>query len=649
MDKKSIIGYVLIGLVLIGFFQFNQPTAEDLAAEKARKDSIALAQQLNKLEMAKAAEAEKAAIESQKNNPEELLYNVLNGKDSTITLSNEKIDVNISTLGSRVTSVVLKEYKDQNDGNLVLFDSNDKLANNKGTTGNNTFGFIFEGKEGVKDINTGILYSTPVAKSDSSVTMRLDFGNDSVRTGKYIDFKYVLKSDSYMLDLYVEAHDMDDILSSRDMEIVWKQLIRQQEPGYDFEQRYTNITYKPVNDDTDYLSEMQSESIKLTEPMDWIAFKNQFFSCILIAGEQFGNVELKSDIVAKGENILKSCSADMTAAFDPSGKRATAMQFYFGPNKFNTLQECSTMAINSDKDLELEEIIYFGWPIVRWINRFFIMYLFDGLSSLGLNMGIVLILLTIIVKAIVYPFTKKSYISSAKMRALKPHIDAINAKYPRKEDALKKQQEVMGLYTKYGASPMGGCLPMLIQMPVFIALFNFVPNAIELRQQSFLWAHDLSAYDALISWEQPIWLLGDHISIFCLLFCITQILNTYYTSKMQPSMGSSEMEQQQKMMRWMMYLMPVMFFFIFNDYSSGLNFYYFISTLISVLMFIYLRRAVNENELLQKMEAYAESNKNNPTKKNNMMARLEALQEQQRRMLEEQERARNERKAKKNK
>ena len=649
MDKKSIIGYVLIGLVLIGFFQFNQPTAEDLAAEKARKDSIALAQQLNKLEMAKAAEAEKAAIESQKNNPEELLYNVLNGKDSTITLSNEKIDVNISTLGSRVTSVVLKEYKDQNDGNLVLFDSNDKLANNKGTTGNNTFGFIFEGKEGVKDINTGILYSTPVAKSDSSVTMRLDFGNDSVRTGKYIDFKYVLKSDSYMLDLYVEAHDMDDILSSRDMEIVWKQLIRQQEPGYDFEQRYTNITYKPVNDDTDYLSEMQSESIKLTEPMDWIAFKNQFFSCILIAGEQFGNVELKSDIVAKGENILKSCSADMTAAFDPSGKRATAMQFYFGPNKFNTLQECSTMAINSDKDLELEEIIYFGWPIVRWINRFFIMYLFDGLSSLGLNMGIVLILLTIIVKAIVYPFTKKSYISSAKMRALKPHIDAINAKYPRKEDALKKQQEVMGLYTKYGASPMGGCLPMLIQMPVFIALFNFVPNAIELRQQSFLWAHDLSAYDALISWEQPIWLIGDHISIFCLLFCITQILNTYYTSKMQPSMGSSEMEQQQKMMRWMMYLMPVMFFFIFNDYSSGLNFYYFISTLISVLMFIYLRRAVNENELLQKMEAYAESNKNNPTKKNNMMARLEALQEQQRRMLEEQERARNERKAKKNK
>ena len=646
MDKRSIIGYVLIGLVLIGFFTMNQPSAEDLQAEKLRKDSIAAAQLLQKQELARVAEAEKVALESQKSNPNELLYHALNGNDSTITLSNDKMDVKISTLGSRVTSVTLKEYNDQQNGNVILFDSNDKIGNR---AGNNAFNFVLEGKQGVKDINTGILYSTPVEKSDSSVVLRICFAKDSVQDTKYIDFKYVLKKDSYIIDFFVEAHNMDDLLSSRDMAVNWKQLIRQQEAGYDFEQRFTSLTYKPVNDDSDYLSEMQSESIKLTEPISWVAFKNQFFSCILISGEQFNNVELKSEIIAKGEGMLKNCSAQMTVPFDPSGNNATAMQFYFGPNKFQTLQECSSMGINSDKDLELEELIYFGWPIVRWINRYFIMYLFDGLSSLGLNMGIVLILLTIIVKAIVYPFTKKSYISSAKMRALKPHIDAINAKYPKKEDALKKQQEIMGLYTKYGASPMGGCLPMLIQMPVFIALFNFVPNAIELRQQSFLWAHDLSAFDALISWEQPIWLIGDHISIFCLLFCITQILNTYYTSKMQPSMGGSEKEQQQKMMRWMMYLMPVMFFFIFNDYSSGLNFYYFISTLISVLIFIYLRRAVKENELLQKMEAYAESNKNNPAKKSNMMSRLEALQEQQKRMLEEQERIRNERKNRRNK
>jgi YidC/Oxa1 family membrane protein insertase len=234
------------------------------------------------------------------------------------------------------------------------------------------------------------------------------------------------------------------------------------------------------------------------------------------------------------------------------------------------------------------------------------------------------------------------------MRALKPYIEEINKKYPKQEDALKKQQETMALYSKYGASPMGGCLPMLIQMPIFIALFNFVPNSIELRQQSFLWANDLSAFDAIISWDTPIWLLGDHISLFCLLFCLTQIANTYYTSKMQPSMGGTpEMEQQQKMMRWMMYLMPIMFFFIFNDYSSGLNFYYFVSTLISVITFIYLRKAVKDQELLKKMEAYAGSNKNNPKKQNNMFSRLEALQEQQKKMLEEQERIRNQRKNKK--
>ena len=234
------------------------------------------------------------------------------------------------------------------------------------------------------------------------------------------------------------------------------------------------------------------------------------------------------------------------------------------------------------------------------------------------------------------------------MRALKPYIDEINAKYTKKEDALKKQQETMALYQKFGASPMGGCLPMLIQMPIFIALYNFVPNAIALRQQSFLWAHDLSSFDSLISWDTYIWPIGDHVSIFCLLFCLTQIINTYYTSKMQPSMGGSpEMEQQQKMMRWMMYVMPVMFFFIFNEYSSGLNFYYFVSTLVSVFMFIYLRRVIKEDELLKKMEAYAESNKNNPAKQANMMARFEALQDQQKKLIEERERIRNERKNKK--
>lgn len=641
MDKRSIIGYILIGIVLIGFFSLNQPSAKDLEAQRHYQDSIALVERIKELEREKAEQAELAEFEKQKSDTTNLFFNVLNGKEETVVLSNDKVNINISTYGSRVTMASLKDYKNQNGGNVILFDSNDKLKN--GESGN-ILNFTFESKQGYKNINSAQLYSTPIAKSDSSVTMRLAFGAD-----KYIDFVYLLRNNSYMLDLSIDAHNMEDILSSKkDIEIDWQQLVRQQEPGYDFEQRFTSLTYKPVDDGSDYLSEMKNDSEKLTEPISWIAYKNQFFSCIMISGEEFNNVALDSKVIEKGENMLKECSANMTAPFDPTGKQATAIQFYYGPNKFSTLRESSKLAINPDNDLDLQEIIYFGWPIVRWINRYFIMYLFDGLSSLGLNMGIVLILLTLIIKAIVYPFTKKSYISSAKMRALKPYIDEINKKYPKQEDALKKQQETMALYSKYGASPMGGCLPMLIQMPVFIALFNFVPNSIELRQQSFLWAHDLSAYDALISWETPIWLLGDHISIFCLLFCVTQILNTYYTSKMQPSMGGSpEMEQQQKVMRWMMYLMPIMFFFMFNNYSSGLNFYYFVSTLISVLMFMYLRKAVKEQDLLKKMEAYAESNKSNPKKQNNMFARLEALQEQQRKMLEEQEKMRNQRKNKK--
>lgn len=641
MDKRSIIGYILIGIVLIGFFSLNQPSAKDLEAQKHYQDSIALVERIKELEREKAEQAELAEFEKQKSDTTNLFFNVLNGKEETVVLSNDKVNINISTYGSRVTMASLKDYKNQNGGNVILFDSNDKLKN--GENGN-VMNFTFESKQGYKNINSAQLYSTPIAKSDSSVTMRLAFGAD-----KYIDFVYLLRNNSYMLDLSIDAHNMEDILSSKkDIEINWQQLVRQQEPGYDFEQRFTSLTYKPVDDGSDYLSEMKNDSEKLAEPISWIAYKNQFFSCIMISGEEFNNVTLDSKVIEKGENMLKECSANMTAPFDPTGKQATAIQFYYGPNKFSTLRESSKLAINPDNDLDLQEIIYFGWPIVRWINRYFIMYLFDGLSSLGLNMGIVLILLTLIIKAIVYPFTKKSYISSAKMRALKPYIDEINKKYPKQEDALKKQQETMALYSKYGASPMGGCLPMLIQMPVFIALFNFVPNSIELRQQSFLWAHDLSAYDALISWETPIWLLGDHISIFCLLFCVTQILNTYYTSKMQPSMGGSpEMEQQQKVMRWMMYLMPIMFFFMFNNYSSGLNFYYFVSTLISVLIFIYLRKAVKEQDLLKKMEAYAESNKSNPKKQNNMFARLEALQEQQRKMLEEQEKMRNQRKNKK--
>ena len=638
MNKNTIIGYLLIGAVLLGYFYFNQPNPQQIEAQRRYQDSIAQVQYAQEQAIIKAEEEKKAALATQVTDSTSMLFNVLQGEESFVTLSNGKLSVRLSTLGGRVCSATLADYNDQQGKPITLFDENDHITVRNSRRGSeelyNQFYFTLDGKE--DNINTADLYFTPIATTDNSVTMRLAFAAD-----RYLDFAYSLIPDSYMLNLSVEAHNMQNILpgSSREIGINWDQLIRQQEKGFTFEQQYTNITYKLSDDDTENLSERTSEKENIDKPVDWVALKNQFFSCILISADEFSDVSLSSDTLHEGRGYMKNCSVAMYAPFDPSGKKATDLQFYFGPNKYSVLKASNELSINSDKELQLHKLIYFGWPIVRLINRYFIIYLFDWLTSWGLSMGLVLLLLTLIVKAIVYPFTYKSYVSSAKMRALKPYIDEINAKYPKPEDAMKKQQEIMTVYSQYGASPMGGCLPMLIQMPIFIALFNFVPNAIELRQQSFLWADDLSSYDALISWGTSIWPIGNHISIFCLLFCVTQILNTYFMQKMQPSMGGSpEQEAQMKMMRWMMYLMPVMFFFIFNDYSSGLNYYYFLSTLISVLIFVYMKYTVKEDELLRKMQAYHEANRNNPAKRSGMMARLEALQKEQQRILEEQQR-----------
>ncbi len=635
MDKNSITGFVLIGLLFVAFFHFNTPNPEQIAAQQHYMDSIAAIEKQNEAAKQFIADAEEAAINEQKSDSTSFFFNVLNGTEEKVTLANDKVSIDISTLGARITSATLFDYKDQQGGDIVLFSDKDEITvtNSRGkeNTLSNQMYFTFDGKE--DNIDTRILYFTPRERTDSSVVMRLAFAAD-----KYIDFAYLLNKDSYMVNLTIDAHNMQNFFSTsmRKMGICWEQLMRQQEKGYTFEQQHSTVTYKLLDDETDYLSEMKNDEETLEEPIDWVAFKNQFFSCIMIAGDEFTGAYIESDTIAEGKGYLKNCYATMYTPFDATGKVTTDIQFYFGPNRYSDLVASNDLAVNGDKDLELQKLIYFGWPIVRWINRFFIMYLFDWLNSWGMNMGLVLLLLTLIVKAVTYPFTYKSYLSSAKMRALKPYIDEINNKYTKPEDALKKQQEIMGLYSKYGASPMGGCLPMLIQMPVFIAMFNFVPNAIELRQQSFLWANDLSTYDAIISWNTSIWPIGNHVSLFCLLFCIVQIANTYYTSKMQPNVGGSpEQEQQMKIMRWMMYGMPIIFFFIFNDYSAGLNYYYFLSTLISVGIFIYLRYKVDENELLKKMEAYYEKNKNNPTKRTNFMANLEAMQKELERRNEE--------------
>ena len=633
MDKNNLIGFGLIGLVLVSFIYFNQPDPQQIEAQKRYQDSIAAVIEQQEAEARALIEKQAQEIKALGADSTSILFNALNGEESFVTLANEKLSIRISTLGGRICSATLADYNNQEGQPVTLFSEEDNIVRNARRSDDKIYNqlyFTIDGKE--ENIDTRKLYFTPVNATDNSVVMRLSFAAD-----KYIDLTYRLLPDSYVVDLSIEAHNTENIFSAstKQMNIVWEQILRQQEKGFTFEQQYTSLTYK-TEEDIDHVNERSDDSEKIKEPVDWVAFKNQFFSCIMVGKNKFDDVVLESDTLHEGKGYMKTCIADMSTPFDPTGKVATDLSFYFGPNKFSVLKESNELIGGEDNDLQLQRLIYFGWPIVRWINRFFIMYLFDWLTGWGMSMGLVLLLLTLIVKAIVYPFTYKSYVSSAKMRALKPYIDEINAKYPKQEDAMRKQQEIMMLYSKYGASPMGGCLPMLIQMPIFIAMFNFVPNAIELRQQSFLWANDLSTYDAVISWGTSIWPIGNHISLFCLLFCLVQIANTYYTSKMQPNMGGSpEQAQQMKIMRWMMYFMPIMFFFIFNDYSAGLNYYYFLSTLISVGIFIYLRYKVDENELLKKMEAYYEKNKNNPTKRTNFMANLEAMQKELERRNEE--------------
>ncbi|MBE6254980.1 MAG: membrane protein insertase YidC [Prevotella sp.] len=624
MDKNTIIGFVLMALVLIGFSWYSRPSEAQLKAQRER-DSIAAIQQ------AEAQKAEEEAAQNSapigfpdgKSTPDSasILFAASQGTEELITLENDLVKVVINTRGGVIEEAVIKGHLDQQKQPVRLLTKEDAQM-------------ILSLATKQENIITSGLYFEPVtvpegspegSSKGSSLLLRLP-----VATGS-LDIEYTLRPDAYMIDMIVRANGIADLFtpSMKTLDIQWADRARQLEKGFDFEQRYACIRYHEAEGDTDNLSETSDEDEDIEENLDWIAFKNQFFSAVIISQQEFSNVHLDSKLYKKGQGYLKNYKASMQTAFDPTGQQPTQLQFYLGPNDFHTLKAHNDLSLNADKDLELEDLVYLGWPIVRWVNRWFIIYLFDWLKGFGLHMGLVLLLLTIIVKALVYPATKKSYLASARMRVLKPKIDQLNAKYPKQEDAMKKQQEMMQLYSQYGVSPMGGCLPMLIQAPIWIALFNFVPNAIELRGQSFLWADDLSAYDDVIRWNKDLWLIGDHLSIFCVLFCVMQVANTWISMKQQQSAAMSpEQEQSMKMMKWMMYLMPLMFFFMFNTYSSGLNYYYFLSGLTSILIMWFLRKTTNDSRLLAEMEAYKAKNANNPKKQSGMAARFEALQKQ---------------------
>ena len=607
MDKNTITGLVLIALLLVGFSFFSRPSEEQLAAQKRYYDSIAVVQKQEEALKAKTA----AALANEKEettsvDSTSLFFDAMEGKESFTTIQNNLVEITFVNKGGRVYSAMLKDYNGQDGKPIVLFNGSDAEMN-----------FNFYNKK--ETVQTRDYYFEVVNKTDSSITMRLAADKDS-----YIDFAYTLKPDSYLLGFTIQATGMAGKLASTDyVDISWSQRARQLEKGYTYENRLAELMYKVVNDGTDNLSAAKDDEKQIEGRVDWVAFKNQFFSSVFIANQDFDKVAVKSKMEKQGTGYIKDYSAEMNTFFDPTGKQATDMYFYFGPNHYKTLKALDK---GRDDKWELDNLVYLGWPLIRWINKYITINVFDWLSGWGLSMGLVLLLLTIMVKIAVYPATWKTYMSSAKMRVLKPKIDEINKKYPKQEDAMKKQQEVMSLYSQYGVSQMGGCLPMLLQFPILMALFMFVPSAIELRQQSFLWAPDLSTYDAFITFPFHIPFLGNHLSLFCLLMTVTNILNTKFTMQQQDTGAQPQMAA----MKWMMYLMPIMFLFVLNDYPSGLNYYYFISTLISVGTMIVLRKTTDEDKLLAILEAKKKDPKQ--MKKTGFAARLEAMQKQQEQM-----------------
>ncbi len=622
MDKNTIIGILLIGAVIIGFSIYNQPSEEQI---KAQQELLAKqeADKKKAVEQQKAAQKKQEEIKKQTlEDTTALFHQALTGSAENIVLKNDKLELTINSKGGTVTKAVIKDYKSLDGAkDVILFDEKDQ-----------SLSFKIDGKE--QNINTEELFFSASEKTDSTVTLTATAG-----AGKTLTMRYLLGKD-YMLHFSLQAQGMEGVFSSKTntVNVEWNERCRQQEKGFTFENRYATLTYKEKDGGTDYLSET-SEKIdeRISETLDWIAFKNQFFSAMMIAKNDFApNASLTSIPQQKESGYLKEYKARVETFFDPTGKTPTELEFFFGPNDFRLLQAMEKES-KFGKDLKMERLVYLGWPLFRIINRWFTLYVFDWLTNLGLNMGIVLILITLLLKAITYPLVKKSYMSSAKMRVLKPKLDEATKQYDKPEDQMQKQQAMMQMYAQYGVSPLSGCLPMLIQMPIWIAMFNFVPNAIQLRGESFLWIEDLSTYDPIAEWGTNIWMIGDHLSLTCILFCGANLLYSWMTMRQQRDQMVGAQAQQMKMMQWMMFLMPLMFFFIFNDYSAGLNFYYFVSLFFSAAIMWALRKTTNDEKLLKALEARYQENKNNPKKVGGLAARLEAMQKQQQEMQRKRE------------
>ena len=626
MDKNTLLGFLLIGIVLFAFSWLNKPTPEQLEAQRRYQDSIAQIELTKQLDMQKE-DSKSIADNSFDNLPDSVrearlksnfgvFADAMTGTDDVTVLENSLIELHVSNKGGRISYARLKDYTTYDNKPLILFEGKDASLDFTLVTATN------------RVLNTGEMYFTPVKTQDpNQLVMRLNTGE-----GSSLDFIYTVKPDDYMVQFDIKGSGLNGVLapSTTALDMVWKQKIRQQEQGIKYENRYTALYYKFLADGVEQLSESKSEDKKVSGRLKWIGYKDKFFSTVMICGEGFESATFDSKMV-EADGIVKEFKTTTAVPFDLRGNEATTFRYFFGPNSY-TLLKAYDKGVSSDDQLDLEQLVPLGASVFRWVNQYFVIPMFDFLGKYISSYGLIIFLMTIIVKLILFPLTYKSYMSSAKMRVLRPQVEELNAKYPGQDKAVERQRATMELYSRAGASPMAGCIPMLLQMPVLIALFMFFPSAIELRHQSFLWAHDLSTYDAIFSWNKYIPIItpyfGNHISLFCLLMTITNVIYTKYNMEM-----TNTGQQQMPGMKAMMYMMPLMFLVFFNQYASGLTYYYFISTLITIVQTLVFRYTINEDKLLAKLEA----NKKKPQKKSGFMKRLEEAQRAQQEQLKKQQ------------
>ena len=691
MDKNNLLGLLLMGAIIFGFMYINQPSDEEIAAAQkaqieatqnndSQKEEIAI-DSLTPNQVSKLVAMVKASGEAQNdgtytlatgnvdlrcdsttlsgtvtvnNNTVDVKKIVANdlaelprpvakaaidalissidrydsfgnfaqymgGNSDTLTLENDVLKVDFSSEGGKIAKVTLKKYD-----TYVTGDTTNVVPYNGATDY-----YSFTLPAGAGYIETRDLSFKAVAQNDSTVLMKLDLDG-----GAMWGIRYTLgKGESYVVKMDIVQENIENVFASNmsDITMSWHQKMARNEKGKTFEERNSTIYYKYLNDSPDYLTENGDQSEELEQEVKWISFKNQFFSSVMVPKTSIKRALVTTQDIKDQPGYLKVLDVkDAIISYSTKSENPASFDMLFTPNLYPLLSSYDEQ-LNAEDDLELTRLIPLGWGIFRWVNTYLVIPIFTFLGGFISNYGIIILLLTIIVKIILFPFTYKSYMSQAKMRVLAPEIQAINEKYPKPEDAMTKQQKTMELYSKAGASPFSGCLPMLLQMPILIALFAFFPSCIELRGQSFLWATDLSAPDAIFSWTTHIPLIstyfGNHVSLFCLLMTATNIIYTHINMQNQP--GGAAMPG----MKWMMYLMPVMFLFFFNDYASGLSYYYFLSLLITIVQTYSFRFIVDEEKVRAQMLANAKK----PRKKSGFMARLEEAQRQQQAMLREQQ------------